>query len=192
MLRVETRLVDKRLYNWRQVALVVAFVVLFCAQLLIGGRGQSGLIERNKWSFPFNDPDLLLTFVIIAYFVALVTILYLAYSTHSMGELRFRGRSVKVGDWVVQYEEMKYLKVEINSPKVYGTRNAKQGFDNWIEFATQQRSARHQFYLKDYAMEDALIQCLEEVKNNYGIPVTVNVKGDKPIESWFQSMFGNG
>ena len=192
MLSVETKLVNSKEYKWRRFFAISAFIVFCVGPILIGRRTYPGLIEEYNIHLFFDDPDTLKRWIAVLVVISFVATFYFGLGKHDKGLFRLKEQSLRIGKSVFPMEDMQYLKFIINSPGIFGFRNFRSGFDNWVEFSVEGKVMKYEFYLKDFAMEDSLILLIGDIKATHSIPIMVEVKAGKPKESLFESWFGHG
>ena len=118
-------------------------------------------------------------------FVALFLTFHFAQQSFYQGFFNVNTVRVNVNGAIFHFQKIQSLKFTINSPKVFGDRSAKQGFQNWIEFVDNGTMHKYEFFLKNTVMEDELLSLLEKIKNTYG---SVEIKIVETQKSWFRKL----
>ncbi len=188
---IETKRVNSKLFLRNQFVLCLSAFVLLLFIFLINNKWNPSIIEENKIQLFFKDWQTFESWV--SYFAliaaALTVIFGLKCSSHNLGVLKLGRERLYANKTIFPVEKMTQLKFIINSPSVFGTRSTRQGFKNWVEFSMDNESRKFEFYIKDQAMEDTLVNLLDELKTRYAIEVVVDKRAK---ESLFESWFGNG
>jgi hypothetical protein len=68
---------------------------------------------------------------------------------------------------IYRWEETKSLKFNINSPKKYGKRSAREGFQNWVQFDSNGKTFRYEFYIETTVMEDQTMKVIDAIKSRF-------------------------
>jgi len=192
---IKTNLVSYRLFN-RSMLILYFSGLLSIASWLVGDPDSRGHrnrkienhiifshLKENK--FVVNNYELLRRIgyglCVISVIVMLFSVSY-AHGCSNLGFFKLNRLRVNVNGEIFPLQKIQSLRFTINSPRVFGDRSEKQGFQNWIEFKDNGKQHRYEFFLKNTVMEDELLLLLEEIKNTYG---SVDIKVIETKKSWF-------
>ncbi len=195
VLEIKTSLVSYKKYrNW--MSLFNLFVFVGCMGVLVGAPKMKSMQAKDHMVFQYfsenrfivNNIELLRnigTGTAIIAFVTMLLTLHFAQQSFHQGFFNVNTVRVNVNGAIFHLQNIQSLKFTFNSPKVFGDRSAKQGFQNWIEFFQNGEKHKYEFFLKNTVMEDELLSLLEEIKNSYG---SVEIKIIETQKSWFRKL----
>jgi hypothetical protein len=138
----------------------------------------------SKNRFIVHNYDALRRVGTVTFFFSLAAgfiVFYISQRSFNLGFFKINISRVNINGEIFQWHEIASLKFTINSPKTYGERSARQGFQNWIEFMVNGKLHKHEFYLENMVMEDELLKLLEEIKK-HSIP---EIKIIETRKLWF-------
>jgi hypothetical protein len=123
--------------------------------------------------------------IYIVSIVAGLLFIHFAQRCFNRGFFKISQLRVNINGDIFQWQELTALNFTINSPKTYGNRSAKQGFQNWIEFVVKGKEHRYEFYLETWTMEDNLLKILEGIKTEH---IKAQIKIIETKKSWFTKL----
>ena len=172
---IETVLVSYRRY-FSYLLLLLFLCFLFIASYAIyGGKHSHGInthvvfslaiFSKNKFVHENYETirSTALVLLLISFLAMFFAFLKVGNS-FNLGFFKINSSRVNINGRIFQWPEVSSLQFTINSPKVFGERSAKHGFNNWIEFVREGKSHRYEFYLKTTAMEDLLLRLIPEIR----------------------------
>lgn len=180
-IEIKTTLVNYNLYRL-YIFLAYLSIVMLLVGMIVGDmkkhRVHPSTIEGHmifkhfkKNSFVVKNFEILMNIGTATFVISLVGMVLsssFAFKCFNRGFFNINMVRVNVNGEIFYWQEISSLNVTINSPKVYGTRTARQGFKNWIEFIKSGEKNRFEFYLETWSMEDQLQKLLKEM-NGMGI-----------------------
>lgn len=190
-MEVETNLVNSKIFKIYELLFYVAIFFL----LLFGGLNYDkwgpSMIEKHQLKWFFKDWQTFNLWALYFFFIsgAFAMVFGSKYFDHDLGTFKLNVVRLYTDKTTFHFDKMKKVKFSVNSPGVFGRRNVKQGFKNFVEFFVNGEKRRYEFYIENQAMEDALLNLLTELKSKYAVEVTIDTKSK---ESLFESWFGNG
>lgn len=187
---IETKRVNSIVYRLYRLFFFISLCFLYLFGGLTGGR-TSNMIERDQIQWFFKDWQ---TFNVWAVYFFMIASAFSAffgfkYFTHHLGTFRLNDVRLYADKTVFPFDQMKGIKLSINSPGVFGNRNVRRGFKNWIEFSIDGERKKYEFYIKNQAIEDTLMNLITELKNRHSIELIIDKRSK---ESLFESWFGEG
>lgn len=181
-LEVTTKLVNyskSRLY----LQLMWTFAAMAIFACLLAGRQTNGLLGTMDNNYIQQNLQSLLQLATVAIFMRFLLAGFAGSKvTHfeNLGYLKMNADRANVNGVIFNWSDISALRFNINSPKVFGERSAKNGFRNWIEFTASGSLHRHEFYLETQKMEDTLLELIQEIRAADGAPkLTITVPAPK-------------
>ncbi len=193
---VKTTLVSYKLYKI-VLRLAIAAIVLWFLMHIIGDhprRSARASIHTEIASHPIfkyfkSNPfvkrnfDTMIDVAIWLSIFLMITIpilgIYLL-SIYNRGFIKIGVDRLNANGAIYRWEELKSLKFIINSPKMYGERSAREGFQNWIQFESKGKVLRYEFYIKTTVMEDHTMKVIDSIKNRFADTKVEVVECKKP------------
>lgn len=180
---VKTTLVSYKLYKIA-LRLAIAALVLWFLMHIVSDRPRrsagvkihteitSHPIFKHYKSNPFikRNFDTIIDVAIVLSILFMLTSLILGlYATHTynLGFIKIGVDRLNANGDIYRWEDIKSLKFTINSPKMYGKRSAREGFQNWVQFDSNGKTFRYEFYIKTTVMEDQTMKVIDAIKSRF-------------------------
>ena len=167
---INTELVSHRLYK---ICLVWfwSFVVLATFSGVVAGKRSKGIFAHSTNEFIVENLETIRIVASISMWISFLVIGFVCYKiskSHNLGFFKANLSRVNINGNIFQWLEVTSLKFTINSPKVFGERSAKHGFNNWIEFVSDGKTYSYEFYLKTTVMEGSLLELIPNITTKDG------------------------
>ncbi len=171
-LNVKTVLVNYRSYKF-YASINWVFIFLFATSGGIVGSHSKGILAHSANEFVQQNLEIIRTIGVFSMVVSLFMVGFVGYKTSqsfNLGFLKMDLVRLNLNGNIYKWSEISSLKFIVNSPKEFGERSAKHGFGNWIEFVSDSKTHKYEFYLKTQAMEDLLVELIQQIQTLNGKP----------------------
>ena len=149
---IETKRVNSKAYNLNRLLFTISVCFFLLFMFLIGGR-YKGFIEREKISWFFKDWQTFKTWASYFFWISTAFSAFFGLKfDHNLGSFKLNEARLFADRIIFHFDKMKHVKFSVNSPRVFGRRNVREGYKNFVEFFMDGEKKRYEFYIENQAM----------------------------------------
>lgn len=136
------------------------------------GQHSKGIFASSRNPVIVENLETIRTAAGILMVVSFLMIVYASFKiseSFNGGFFKMNLQRINVAGRIFYWSEVSRVRFTLNITGVFGEREAKDGFKNWIEFMHQGATYRHEFYLKNAVMEANFLDLLPLIRTKDGV-----------------------